>query len=90
MTGSAPEHVEFLRGTTEPILEKPFNLKVVRQVVGVLLEGRGAVGHPSDEPVQDERETTEPFLTPPPATSSKGPCGVLTERRPGIPPHLAR
>ncbi|HZP37664.1 MAG TPA: response regulator [Methylomirabilota bacterium] len=37
MTGSAAEHAEFLRGTTDPILEKPFPLRVVRQMVSVLL-----------------------------------------------------
>jgi CheY-like chemotaxis protein len=37
MTGSAAEHAEFLRGTTDPILEKPFPLGVVRQMVTVLL-----------------------------------------------------
>lgn len=70
MTGTAPEYVEFLKGTTEPILEKPFDLKVLRQVVSVLLmKGRGPVDDPSDEPVQDERERSEPLLTLPPATS---------------------
>ncbi len=73
MTGNAAlaEYAEFLRGTTEPILEKPFNLKVVRQVVSVLLGGlRGAVDSPSDEPVQDKRELAGPLLTPLPARSS--------------------
>ena len=37
MTGNAAEHVDFLRGTTDPILEKPFPLRVVRQMVSVLL-----------------------------------------------------
>lgn len=37
MTGSAAEHTEFLRGTTDPILEKPFPLRVIRQMVSVLL-----------------------------------------------------
>lgn len=37
MTGGAAEHAEFLRGTTDPILEKPFPLRVVRQMVSVLL-----------------------------------------------------
>jgi len=37
MTGNAAEHTEFLRGTTDPILEKPFPLRVVRQMVSVLL-----------------------------------------------------
>jgi CheY-like chemotaxis protein len=37
MTGNAAEHAEFLRGTTDPILEKPFPLRVVRQMVSVLL-----------------------------------------------------
>ncbi|HEY7204300.1 MAG TPA: response regulator [Methylomirabilota bacterium] len=37
MTGSASEHTEFLRGTTDPILEKPFPLRVIRQMVTVLL-----------------------------------------------------
>ena len=36
MTGNAAEHAEFLRGTTDPILEKPFPLRVVRQMVSVL------------------------------------------------------
>ena len=37
MTGNASEHTEFLRGTTDPILEKPFPLRVIRQMVTVLL-----------------------------------------------------
>ena len=37
MTGNAAGHAEFLRGTTDPILEKPFPLRVVRQMVSVLL-----------------------------------------------------
>jgi CheY-like chemotaxis protein len=37
MTGNAAEHTEFLRGTTDPILEKPFPLRVIRQMVTVLL-----------------------------------------------------
>ena len=37
MTGSPAEHAEFLRGTTDPILEKPFALRVVRKMVRVLL-----------------------------------------------------
>ncbi|HEY7435668.1 MAG TPA: response regulator [Methylomirabilota bacterium] len=37
MTGNAAEHAEFLRGTTDPILEKPFALRVVRTMVRVLL-----------------------------------------------------
>jgi CheY-like chemotaxis protein len=56
MTGTAREHVEFLKGTTEPILEKPFDLKVVRQVVSVLLAGqRGAPDGPA-EPARSERD----------------------------------
>ena len=37
MTGNAAEHADFLRGTTDPILEKPFPLRVIRQMVSVLL-----------------------------------------------------
>ena len=37
MTGNPADHVEFLRGTTDPILEKPFTLRVVRKMVRVLL-----------------------------------------------------
>jgi CheY-like chemotaxis protein len=37
MTGNPGEHAEFLRGTTDPILEKPFTLRVVRKMVRVLL-----------------------------------------------------
>lgn len=39
MTGDvgSGEFAAFLQGTTEPMLEKPFNLDVVRQVVRVLL-----------------------------------------------------
>ena len=37
MTGNPAEHAEFLRGTTDPILEKPFALRVVRKMVRVLL-----------------------------------------------------
>jgi CheY-like chemotaxis protein len=37
MTGNAAKHAEFLRGTTDPILEKPFALRVVRKMVRVLL-----------------------------------------------------
>jgi CheY-like chemotaxis protein len=45
MTGSAVEHADFLRGTVDPILEKPFALHVVRQMVSVLLgEGLRAAG----------------------------------------------
>ncbi|MEX2220208.1 MAG: response regulator [Candidatus Rokuibacteriota bacterium] len=37
MTGNPAEHAEFLRGTTDPILEKPFALRIVRKMVRVLL-----------------------------------------------------
>lgn len=37
MTGNPAEHAEFLRGTTDPILEKPFALRVVRKMVRILL-----------------------------------------------------
>ena len=37
MTGNAAEHADFLRGTTDPILEKPFALRIVRKMVRVLL-----------------------------------------------------
>jgi two-component system, chemotaxis family, chemotaxis protein CheY len=39
MTGNAGsgKYATFLRGTTEPMLEKPFNLDTVRHVVNVLL-----------------------------------------------------
>jgi two-component system OmpR family response regulator len=37
MTGNASKHAEFLRGTTDPILEKPFELRIVRKMVRVLL-----------------------------------------------------
>jgi CheY-like chemotaxis protein len=37
MTGNPAEHADFLRGTTDPILEKPFTLRVVRKMVRVLL-----------------------------------------------------
>ena len=37
MTGNPAKHAEFLRGTTDPILEKPFELRVVRKMVRVLL-----------------------------------------------------
>ena len=42
MTGNAgdAEYADFLKGTTEPMLEKPFSLKVVKQVVSVLLDGQ--------------------------------------------------
>jgi CheY-like chemotaxis protein len=42
MTGDAAtgEYATFLRGTTEPMLEKPFSLDVVRHMVSVLLSGR--------------------------------------------------
>ncbi len=42
MTGNAAtgEYATFLRGTTEPMLEKPFNLEVVRHMVRVLLNER--------------------------------------------------
>ena len=75
MTGNAADYAEFLKGTTEPILEKPFNLKVVQQVVRVLLKRlRSAVDHPSDAPIQDECEIAPPVLTPLPARSSGGPA----------------
>jgi CheY-like chemotaxis protein len=37
MTGDPAAHAEFLRGTTDPIIEKPFALRVVRKMVRVLL-----------------------------------------------------
>jgi two-component system response regulator FixJ len=37
MTGDPAAHAEFLRGTTDPIIEKPFPLRVVRKMVRVLL-----------------------------------------------------
>lgn len=37
MTGDPAAHAEFLRGTTDPIIEKPFALRVVRKMVHVLL-----------------------------------------------------
>ena len=37
MTGNPAAHAEFLRGTTDPIIEKPFALRVVRKMVRVLL-----------------------------------------------------
>jgi CheY-like chemotaxis protein len=37
MTGDPAAHAEFLRGTTDPILEKPFSMRVVRKMVRVLL-----------------------------------------------------
>jgi CheY-like chemotaxis protein len=39
MTGHAAggDYADFLKGTTEPILEKPFKLDVVRNLVNVLL-----------------------------------------------------
>jgi CheY-like chemotaxis protein len=37
MTGNAAQHADFLRGTTDPILEKPFALRIVRKMVRVLL-----------------------------------------------------
>lgn len=42
MTGDAAtgEYATFLRGTTEPMLEKPFSLDVVRHMVRVLLNDR--------------------------------------------------
>jgi CheY-like chemotaxis protein len=68
MTGHAPGHAAFLRGTTEPILEKPFNLKVVRKVVRVLLEGQpGAAPGPEEERALGERLDSRPRLAPSPA-----------------------
>ena len=42
MTGNVRggDYADFLRGTTEPMLEKPFSLDVVRRVVSVLLNER--------------------------------------------------
>jgi CheY-like chemotaxis protein len=37
MTGNPTAHTGFLRGTTDPILEKPFTLRVVRKMVQVML-----------------------------------------------------
>ncbi len=37
MTGNPAEHADFLRGTTDPILEKPFAIRIVRKMVRVLL-----------------------------------------------------
>ncbi len=44
MTGNAAggEHAAFLRETTEPMLEKPFSVDVVRHLVNVLLKGRAS------------------------------------------------
>ena len=39
-TGTA-DYATFLRGTTEPILEKPFHIDVVRNLVSVLLNEQG-------------------------------------------------
>ena len=41
MTGHAAggDYADFLKGTTEPILEKPFKVDVVRNLVNVLLRG---------------------------------------------------
>jgi hypothetical protein len=49
MTGNAgdAEYANFLKGTTEPILEKPFSLKAVKQVVCVLLDGQDDFGEMS-------------------------------------------
>lgn len=43
MTGNAGigEYATFLRGTIEPILEKPFNIDIVRHMVNVLLNEQG-------------------------------------------------
>ena len=35
--GDGGAYADFLKGTTEPMLEKPFNLDVVRNLVNVLL-----------------------------------------------------
>ena len=64
MTGTAPEHVDFLKGTTEPILEKPFNLKVVRQVVSVLLAGQRGGADGLAEPAREERHPDGALLNP--------------------------
>jgi CheY-like chemotaxis protein len=42
MTGhvGGGQHAAFLRETTEPMLEKPFSVDVVRHLVNVLLKGR--------------------------------------------------
>jgi CheY-like chemotaxis protein len=42
MTGNVGggNHAAFLRETTEPMLEKPFSVDVVRHLVNVLLKGR--------------------------------------------------
>lgn len=37
MTGDPAAHAAFLRGTTDPILEKPFAIRIVRKIVRVLL-----------------------------------------------------
>lgn len=37
MTGNVAEHATFLRGTTDPILQKPFPLRVLPELAGVLL-----------------------------------------------------
>lgn len=37
MTGNPAAHAAFLRGTTDPILEKPFAIRIVRKIVRVLL-----------------------------------------------------
>lgn len=39
-TGTA-DYATFLQGTTEPILEKPFHIDVVRNLVSVLLNEQG-------------------------------------------------
>jgi CheY-like chemotaxis protein len=37
MTANPAAHAAFLRGTTDPILEKPFAIRIVRKIVRVLL-----------------------------------------------------
>ena len=37
MTGNPSAHAAFLRNTTDPVIEKPFTLRVVRKMVLVLL-----------------------------------------------------
>lgn len=66
MTGNAAGHAGFLQRTTEPIIEKPFDLRIIRTVVRVLLDkskGAGAAaggvsGPPSSGTVPRERQRT--------------------------------
>lgn len=54
MTGNAPGHAGFLQRTTEPIIEKPFDLKIIRKVIRVLLDESRSPGAAAGKAAADK------------------------------------